>query len=138
VAVLAHLRDAGCAAAALAPRSALDRARARAPRLEVSPTSPLYTPEIARISASCRPNTFSSAGEISPTVGAGPRRVDREREQVALAGLAPRVRQRRERRARPRRRRARAAAPASRAIWASRTAALSTLSTSTSSAWVGR
>src|SRR6476660_8528686 len=33
-----------------------------------TPASRLYTPEIARISARCRPNTFSSAPEISPTV----------------------------------------------------------------------
>ena len=52
----------GCAAAAPRARGTpCVRARTVAMAADVSPTSPLYTPEMARISAWWRPHTFSSA-----------------------------------------------------------------------------
>ena len=84
VAVLAHLGDQDARAAALLRLELLgggehlrDGPRRRRPRTR-------YTPLIVRISARCRPQTFSRASEISPTVALARAASTAEREQVAL------------------------------------------------------
>ena len=84
VAVLAHLgdEDAGLAALLLGELGRPARGRGRSPGC--CPASSEYTPEMIRIWPAWRPNTFSSASEISPTVALRPGRVDRR----ARAGSA--------------------------------------------------
>ena len=67
VAVLAHLGDEDARAASLL-RLELLGGREHLRDRPSSPASERYTPLIVRISARCRPQTFSRASEISPTV----------------------------------------------------------------------
>ena len=53
--------------------------------ISLSPYSAEYTPDTARVVATKRPKTFSSASDTSPTRGARPHGGDRELEQVAAA-----------------------------------------------------
>ena len=62
----------------------VDERRAPASTFGASPTSLRYTPVIVRIAAVWRPNTFSSASLISPTVALRAGGVDRQLEQVLL------------------------------------------------------
>ena len=137
VAVLAHLGDQDPGPAALGLGERLDPARARRSTVVAGrPISSRYTPEIVRISAPWRPQTFSSAVADLADRRLRPRRVDGQRQQVASPApdarrpLARGVEARRARQRRRRRGRARPAAARSLAIWPARTAALSTLSTS--------
>ena len=110
-----------------------------------SPTSLRYTPLIVRIGAVCRPNTSSSAALISPTV-ARARAASIDSLSRLASGSSPRCRRRgaAPRRATPSRASSHAAWSRSArrvrslAICSARTAELSTLSTSMSSAVSGR
>jgi hypothetical protein len=97
VPVLAHLGHQDARPPALAPRRTL-AVRGAPPRRPCAPRPPrCCTRRDATGWPRVRPKTFSSASLISPTVALAPRRLDGQRQQVALAGSPARPRERLER-----------------------------------------